>query len=119
MPVSLEYKNYIMDLLSPMEGMTSRSMFGAVGLFIDGKMFGIISRNDRFYFKIDNKNLNDFEDAGSGPFKPHADRSMTMSYYEVPVDLLEDHEELLLWAQKAWEAACRVAEKKLKRKKRV
>ena len=60
MPVSLEYKDYTLDLLSLIDGMTMRPMFGGIGLFMEGRMFGIISRKDWFYFKVDEYNLKDF-----------------------------------------------------------
>ena len=78
MPVSLEYKDYILDLLSPIDGMTMRPMFAGIGLFMEGITFGIIGRKAWFYFKVDEYNRKDFEDAGSGPFKPHADGSVTI-----------------------------------------
>jgi DNA transformation protein len=34
------------------------------------------------------------------PFRPHARQTLT-SYYEVPVDILEDHAQLSIWAQQA------------------
>jgi TfoX/Sxy family transcriptional regulator of competence genes len=31
-------------------------MFGGVGLFVDGLMFGLIGRNDTLFFKTDESN---------------------------------------------------------------
>ena len=118
MPVSQEYKEYIMDLLDPIDDVIPRPMFGGVGLFMDGLMFGIISHNDQFFFKVDDDNRRDFEDAGSGPFKPDAARSVTMSYYEVPVGVMEDQEKLALWAKNSWGAARRAAAGKSKMKRK-
>jgi len=106
-PVSPEYRDYILDLLSAMEGVLPRAMFGGCGLFRDGLMFAIITRTDRCYFRVDDLNRPDFEAAGCEQFQPHENKPMRMPYYEVPVDLLEDPEELCAWAENAWAAARR------------
>lgn len=41
------------------------------------------------------------------PFRPFADKPMTMRYYEVGADLLEDRMQLLDWARKSIAAARR------------
>ena len=107
MPISPEYRDHVLDLLSAMEGVMPRAMFGGCGLFRDGVMFAIITRTDRTYFRVDGVNRPDFEAAGCEQFQPHENKSMRMSYFEVPVDLLEDPEGLCEWAEKAWEAAKR------------
>ena len=118
MPVSPEYKDYILDQMSEVDGFMPRSMFGGMGLFKGGVMFAIISRKDRFYMKVDEQNQPDYEALGAEPFRPHEGGKMTMPYFEVPVEILDDPEELAAWADKAWEAAKRNAAKKPKRKKK-
>jgi DNA transformation protein len=75
-------------------------MFGGTGLYRDGLFFGIIAR-DALYLKVDDTNRQDYERAGSGPFKPYEDRAGTMQYYAVPLDVLESAPELVAWARKA------------------
>ena len=43
---------------------------------------------------------------------------MRMPYWQAPADLLEDEEEFVLWARKAWEAAKRVQNAKKSKKKK-
>ena len=88
--------------------MTARAMFGAVGLYRHGRFFGIIAR-DTLYLKVDDGNRPDYERAGTKPFKPYRDRSGTMQYYAVPVDVLESPLDLSQWARKAVAAAERAA----------
>lgn len=80
--------------------MTSRSMFGGVGLYCRGLFFGIIAR-DTLYLKVGDENRRDYERAGMKPFKPYADRPATMKYYAVPLDVLESAPELTAWARQA------------------
>ena len=101
MTVRGKYMDGILDLLSPVEEAVSRAMFGGVGLLIDGLMLAIISGKDQFLFKVDALNQVDFEKAGSFAFRPGANKEITMSYYEVPIEVLEIQEVLVGWAWKA------------------
>jgi len=100
MSVSDEFVEYVLDQLSRWGGVTSRKMFGGAGLYRDGKMFGLIA-DDAAYLKVDDSNRKDFVEAGSSPFKPYPDKPMTMSYFEVPPDVLDDPEELMRWAERS------------------
>ena len=121
MAVSKEYRDHILDLLSEVEGVTARGMFGGAGLYLDGIMFGLLSSQEGFYLRVDDQNRADFEAHGSGPFAPQMGgskpRHAVMPYYEVPAEIMEDADELAHWARRAWEAAKRA--KKTKRKKKA
>ena len=106
-------RDFILGQLSAVAGLLSKAMFGGLGLYADGVFFGLIAR-DALYLKVDDSNLARFESAGMAPFKPYADRPMTMRYWEVPVHVLEDADELLIWAR-ASIAVAQVAPSKPKR----
>ena len=111
MPVSPEYLDYLIDQLKAFGPVTAKRMFGGAGLYHQGVFFGIVA-DDTLYFKIDDANKADYEAAGSGPFRPFG--TYAMGYYEVPADVLEDPDELVLWAKKAFEATGRKIKKKAK-----
>ncbi len=117
MPVTDAVIEYVLDQLSSMGDVGSRKMFGGAGLYRDGTMFGLIA-DDVAYLKVDDSNRPDFIDAGSGPFKPYADKPMTMSYYEAPADGMDDSTLLCDWAKGAFAAAKRAAAKKKPKKKK-
>ena len=75
-------------------------------------MFGILSSMDDFYLRVDNINQPDFEALSAEPFRPNQDGEMTMAYFQVPVEILDDPERLAIWADKACDAAGRNAAKK-------
>jgi DNA transformation protein len=75
-------------------------MFGGVGIYGEDLFFALID-DDTLYFKVDESNRPDFEARGMGPFQPYGEKGETMGYYRVPEDLLEDHEVLGQWAEKA------------------
>ena len=66
-------------------------MFGGIGLYSGECFFGIVAA-DELFFKVDDSNRAAYEAAGSEPFRPVADRPVSMSYWRVPIEVLEDTE---------------------------
>lgn len=90
-------------LLELVDGATRRRMFGGVGIYTEGAMFGI-AYDERMYLKVDDESRAEFEELGSGPFRPN-ERQTLRSFYEVPEEVLGDDAELAAWARRAVEAA--------------
>src|SRR5690242_17797897 len=93
MAVSEQYLDYVVDQLGCIGEVASKRMFGGVGLYYDGLFFGLIAE-DVLFFKVDDHNRPDYESAGAKPFQPYGEGSYSMSYFEVPVDVLEDIDRL-------------------------
>ena len=104
MPVSKGFRDFLLDQLQPLGAVLARPMFGGLGLYHDGRFFGLVA-HDTLYLKAGPKNRGDFERAGTGPFRPYADRPTMMQYFEVPLRVVEDADELARWARKAIAAA--------------
>jgi len=114
MAVSGEYAAYVIEQLALVARITSRRMFGGVGLYADGLFFGLIS-DDTLYLKVDDCNRPEFERRRCNPFIPFPDKpEASMSYFDVPADVLEDAEELTRWARGSLAVALRAASKKTK-----
>lgn len=107
MPMTPSIQSYVLEQLGRAVPVTSRRMFGAVGIYSDGRFFAILDE-DRLYFKVDDSSRPEFERAGMGPFRPYGD-ARSMQYFEVPIDVLEDPDELRLWAGRAIRAAAKRA----------
>ena len=109
MAVSQGYRDFILDLLAPLEP-TPRRMFSGVGLFHGGAMFALLVR-DAMYLRVDDTTRPLFEQAGSTPFTyRRMKREVSLSaYYAVPEDLLDRRDELLQWARDAIAASRRAA----------
>ena len=116
MAVSDEYLDYVVDQLGCIGEITAKKMFGGVGLYYDALFFGLIA-GDVLFFKVDDVNRPAYEAAGAAPFKPYGDENYSMSYYEVPVDVLEDTDRLSEWARAAVAAANRKTSSSKRRKK--
>jgi DNA transformation protein and related proteins len=104
--VSDAFKTFVIEQLSDLDDLVARAMFGGVGLYERGVFFGIMA-HDRLYLKVDELTRPDYARVGARPFKPYPDRSGTMQYYEVPVNVLESAQDLTDWARKAVAAAKR------------
>jgi DNA transformation protein len=102
-----DYVAYIaQDVLSAIGEIKTRRMFGGHGFYFNGRIFGI-EANDKIYFKVTATNQKDYEDAGSEPFHYSAKdkKAVSMSYWEVPEDVLEQREKAVSWALKAIQAS--------------
>jgi DNA transformation protein and related proteins len=99
--VSKQYQAFILDLLAPLNPV-ARRMFGGVGLFHGGLMFGLLVR-DTFYLRVNDATRETYERAGSGPFTyTRSGREVSLaSYYALPEGLLDQPDELLQWARNA------------------
>ena len=103
MAVTEDFLQYVLEQLAGVGHVTPRRMFGAVGLYHDERFFGIIA-GDTLYFKVNDSNRRDYEARGMDRFRPYADRpQLSMTYYEVPADILEDAEECGVWARNSVE----------------
>ena len=109
MAVNESYKQFIEDQLEGFPGLRSKNMFGGVGYFRDEFMFGAIMHG-KFRLKADDVNKTDFLNKGMGPHQIPG-KKMTMPYYEVPAEILDDREELWRWAERSVEAAKRTKKK--------
>ena len=110
MAVSEGYRVFVLEQLGRVTPVTAKSMFGGVGLYVEGLFFALIA-DDRLYFKADDANRPDFERLGMEPFRPFGGDS-AMGYYEVPADFLEDHAQLSPWMRKAISVAANAKAKK-------
>ena len=92
-------------------------MFGGAGVYCDGMFFAIIGDDD-LWLKVDDVNRADFEEAGLAPFEVEMNgKTGTMSYYNAPEEIYDDHEALAHWAGLALGAARRAKTPKKKARK--
>lgn len=93
------FVEFVEDQLRSLGDINVKRMFGAYGLYSGSDFFGIID-DGRLYFKIDDVTRQKYIDMGMGPFRA-TPRQTLKTYYEVPVDVLEDDAELTAWAKDA------------------
>ncbi|RPI56668.1 MAG: TfoX family protein [Lysobacterales bacterium] len=108
--VTPEFRDFVLDQLARLPQLRSKPMFGGVGLYSGDCFFGIVAA-DELFFKVDHTNRGAYEAAGSEPFRPVVARPVAMSYWRVPIEVLEDTGELAAWALAAIRAAGNAAQK--------
>ena len=82
-----KFTAYLLDLLAPIGPVSARPMFGGVGLFHSGMMFGLIAR-DELFLKVGDTNRAAYEAAGEAPFSyetKHGTHTIG-SYWRCPPD---------------------------------
>lgn len=106
-PRQESFTEFVLDQLRGLSGLGCRAMFGGHGLYRRDAFFGILHRG-RLYFKTDESTRAAYLERGMNPFRPNAQQTIR-TYYEVPVDIVEDSEQLITWAERAIKAGRRSA----------
>lgn len=110
---------FILELLESVGAVSARRMFGGVGLFHGGVMFGLIVREELF-LKVGDANRPAYEAASESPFSYETKNGThtLASYWRCPPDLLDDGDTFRSWIREAIEAAAVSARSKpVKRQK--
>ena len=102
------FVEYVIEQLDGAGRITHKAMFGGYGIWESGDMFALVSSDSTLYFKVDDETRPRYAEAGSEQF-------MTMPYWSVPADLLEDRGELLDWVADAIAVGHATAAKKRRR----
>ena len=105
MAVSKSFLEYVLEQMSgSRREIAHKRMFGGMGIYCDERFVAVMD-NDRLFLKVDDSNRDDFVREGSEAFDPYGDGTKSMSYFEVPVRVLEDRDELATWLERSWIAA--------------
>lgn len=92
------FKEFVLDQLRAVPGLRAKAMFGGHGLYSGAHFFAILAEG-RLFFKVDAAGRAAYAKPGMRPFThSRAKKTMTLSYYEVPPDVLEDSELAVAWA---------------------
>ncbi|KJW03459.1 tfoX N-terminal domain protein [Rickettsia endosymbiont of Ixodes pacificus] len=107
-----EFTEYVKELLEPYGSVAVRAMFGGYGIYKGGVMIGIIKSNE-LYFKSDLSTYEYFQSFGSEPFVYQSKcKLVTLSYWKVLPEIMEDQELLGKWFKLALNAAINSQKKK-------
>ena len=94
-----DFLEFVVDQLAGLKAISSRRMFGGIGLYQSTTFFAIID-DGRLYFVTDDETSAGYVERGMKPFQ-YAPGKFIHTYYEVPVDVLEDDGALCDWARAA------------------
>ncbi len=105
MAVSETFRSLVLDQLARIAPkVCGKRMFGGLGIY-SGETFFALADNDRLFLKADEQTRGQFSGQGWAPFRPFGDGRMTMQYYEVPLEVIENASRLQPWAELALAAA--------------
>jgi len=110
MSVSDNYRTYIVEQLAALPGLSTRRMFGGLGLY-SGEWFFALIDDDVLYFKVDDANRDDYTSRGMKAFMPFPGQP-SLGYFQVPPEVIEEAEDLARWAKRSVEVAQRAGVKK-------
>jgi DNA transformation protein len=113
MVASASFAEFLREQLAPLGPISMRRMFGKTGVFCQGVMFGMVTE-DTLYVRVDAHNRETFKEAQSFPPLNYAKKgaSIDLSFWRVPERLIDEPDELVIWARAALAAAHRVAAKR-------
>jgi len=69
----------------------------------NGTMFTMLAKNV-FCLRENQTNMPDFEEKGMKPFHSEG-KKKGMPYWEVPADIIDNNDQLVAWANRAYQAA--------------
>jgi TfoX/Sxy family transcriptional regulator of competence genes len=105
--------NYVTEQLSFLGRISSRSIFGAAGIFIEDRLLGIVVDEQTLYLHTGPTNRDDYVSRGMPQFKPYPNAfDLTTDHHKVPSEVLADAEQLRQWGERALRAAIDAAKAK-------
>jgi len=106
-----EFIYLVRDLLAGALDVSVRRMFSGSGLYADGAIFGLVI-GETLYLKTDEQSRRAFESEGLSPFSfTRQGRRIETSYCRAPDRLLDDADEMQVWALRAVAVAKRTRHK--------
>lgn len=104
-----DFIEHLRELLAPVGAFGARRMFGGWGIYLDGRMIGLVA-DAQLYLKVDEDTRPQFAAAGCAPFVYTSRKGqIQMSYWSTPEAALESAEAMAPWAGLALAAALRKA----------
>jgi DNA transformation protein len=101
MSVQAQYLDWVLEQLAGLGRVTTRRMFGGVGLYSGELFFGLID-DDTLFFKADSSNSAGYLARRMPRFMAPAEGPASdKGYFQVPADIIEEGETLVAWARQS------------------
>jgi DNA transformation protein len=97
-----DFKEFVLDQLQGITEFESKRMFGGLALLIHGRAFAKI-KHDKVWLKVDESNKVEFEKHRMKQYTYGKDNSRKLNFYETPMEIIEDRDELKRWVKKSIE----------------
>jgi len=108
-----EYIDYVLELLEPINAISSGKFFGGHGVSCNSVQFAMIMGNALF-FVVDDSTRDKYIDMGTECFwyTKKTGKVNVKKYHEVPGELFDDQSTLLEWARESIIIAMKLSKKK-------
>jgi DNA transformation protein len=104
--------SYVTENLAFLGQISNRAIFGAVGIFIEERLLGIVI-DETLYLHTGPTNQDDYLSRGMAQFKPYPNAfDLTTDHHRVPQEILNDPALLKEWGERALKAAIDAARAK-------
>ena len=112
---------WLEDVFSAVPDTSVRKMFGGVGLFRNGLMYGLALSDGRIALKADGQTTHSFidENCEEWGYERKDGKRTQMGYWYMPERLVDDPDELREWSMKAYDVAARADQKKPPSKRKL
>ena len=106
MSASLEFIEYIRELLAPLGELKDGKFFGGFAFKSGSKQFAMIMSNT-LYFCVNDETRPKYEAQGMEPFSYTTKKGIVKvrKYFSVPEDLFENPDDFINWANEAIQSA--------------
>lgn len=112
MRVKSNLADYVTGELAFLGRISTKAIFGGVGIFIDERLLGIVM-DDKVYLHTDVSNIGAYTSRGMPQFKPYPNAfDLTTDHHQVPAEILQDPSQLRDWGRLALAAAVESARAK-------
>ena len=98
-----EFLQYALDLFSPLGRLTSKTLFGGNAILKNNITFAMVF-DGSIYLKTNKNTVKKYLDLKSKPLSyKKNNKTIKLRYYEIPVEILDEEDQLIQWAIEATE----------------
>lgn len=99
----IEFLHYALDLFNPLGRLTSKTLFGGNAILKNNITFAMVF-DGSIYLKTDKNTVKKYLDLDSKPLSyKKNNKTISLRYYEIPIEVLDDEDQLIQWAIEASE----------------
>ena len=98
-----EFLQYALDLFNPLGRLTSKTLFGGNAILKNNITFAMVF-DGNIYLKTNKNTVKKYLDLDSKPLSyKKNNKTISLRYYEIPIEVLDDEDQLIQWAIEASE----------------
>jgi DNA transformation protein len=96
-----EFLQYALDLFNPLGRLTSKTLFGGNAILKNNITFAMVF-DGSIYLKTNKNTVKKYLDLDSKPLSyKKNNKTISLRYYEIPIEVLDDEDQLIQWAIEA------------------